>query len=166
MAPLSYVDNDLRFQYISIVLVPLMVKSYDSETGKLVLSLHGHSSLQTKLTAIQNTILQTVNANQHTWFPSEKNKTQEELAAGFQPLISNGSMNVYCPIITSGSYNEIQVYSGGTWVRGTFPKELLAVGQTVRIAVRLQGISFHLHHVSKAWTGRFRIQHRVLAIYT
>lgn len=165
IAPISYSDKGLSFPNMTLILPPTIVKSYDTETGKLALSLQGHPSFYNKLIAIQNTILDTMYTNQRGWFSSGRTKTKEEIVAGFQPFVTGGCIHVYCPIFTIGSYNEIQVYSGGQWVHGTFSKELLASGKTVRIAVRLQGISFHLHPVTKEWTGRSRIQHRVLAIY-
>lgn len=166
MSPISYTDKDITFPNMTIILPLAAVKSYDTDTGKLALSLQGsHSSLYTKLMAIQNVILETMIKNQSSWFSSERAKSKEEIVTGFQPFISGGCIHVYCPNFTNGSYNEIQVYTGGKWIHGTFSKELLAAGKNVRIALRLQGISFHLHPVTKEWTGRSRIQHRVLAIY-
>lgn len=165
-AAISYKDNDLYFSSVSILLPHLVVKSYNAETGKLSLSLHGAQSILNKITALQNLMLNTTHTNHHSWFPGEREKTHEEIAAGFQPLVSNNSIHLYCPHNTVGSFNEIQIYSGGAWSQGTISPGFFSAGKQIRVAIRLQGLSFHQHHITKAWTGKSRIQHRILTIYS
>jgi hypothetical protein len=165
MASLSYVDGPVQFPALSLLLPPLTVKSYDTETGKLALSLQGSAALSAKLTALQSLLLQTTYSNYRSWFHGEKERTYDELVSYFQPLVSHGCLHLYCPITTPGSFNEIKLYSGGEWSNGTDASNLFRAGKQVRIAVRLQGISFHQHPVSKMWTGKSRVQHRILAIY-
>jgi hypothetical protein len=148
----------------SILLPPLPIKSYDSDTGKLVLSLTSVPTILTKLIALQTRILQTIQSNYTTWFPSERQRTMEETAASFQPLIQQNAIHLYCPLVTVGSFNEISIWSGTSWSKGVIPAQLLAPGKLIRAAIRLQSISFHQHHINKALTGRFRIQHRILAL--
>ena len=162
---LGYKDETASFPAFSTLLPPLPIKSYDSETGKLVLSLTSNPALLTKLIALQTRILQTIQSNYTTWFPSERQRTIEETMASFQPLIQQNSIHLYCPLITLGSFNEISVWSGSSWSKGVIPANILVPGKLVRAAVRLQSISFHQHPVSKALTGRFRIQHRILALF-
>jgi hypothetical protein len=165
MANLSYADGELQLPALSILLPSLPIKSYDVETGRLALSLHGSQSFLTKLSALQTFILNTAYTNYRTWFPGERDKTYEDISTSFQPLIHNSCLYLYCPLSTSGSFNEIQVYSGGTWTRGTVASGILTGGKQIRIAVRLQGLSFHQHPITKALTGKSRVQHRILAIY-
>jgi hypothetical protein len=165
MAALSYIDGELVFPSLSILLPHLMVKSYDVESGKLVLSLSGLTALSNKITALQTLILQTTYANYRSWFSGEKERTYNELTTLFQPLISHGAIYLYCPLSNIAPYNDIRVFSGGGWTNNTSPSTLFKVGNKIRIAVRLQGISFHQHPVTKMWTGKSRVQHRILAIY-
>ena len=165
MSPLSYVDGDIRLPALSVVLPILPVKSYDAESGKLSLSLQGNPALLIKLQALQSSIISTTTANQRGWFPGERERGADEVSASFQPLISHGCIHLYCPLTTSGSFNEIQVFSGGAWSHGTISPSIFATGKQIRVAVRFQGISFHQHPVTKMWTGKSRVQHRILTIY-
>jgi hypothetical protein len=155
----------VRLPCFSVLLPSLPVKSYDSETGKLVLSLLGHPQILAKFVALQTRMLQTIHSNYSTWFPAERQRSLEELSTCFQPLIQNNCIHLYCPLITVGSFNEISVYSGGAWSKGVIPAALLAPGKSIRAAIRLQSISFHQHPLTKALTGRFRIQHRILTLF-
>ena len=165
VAALTYKEDDITFPAFSTLLPPVLIKSYDSDTGKLVLSLVGVPAILNKFIALQTRILQTIHSNYTTWFPSERQHSLDELSAGFQPLIQNNCLHLYCPLVTVGSFNEISVFSGTSWSKGTVPAAFLAPGKLIRAAIRLQSISFHQHPVSKALTGRFRIQHRILALF-
>jgi len=165
VAALTYKEDDITFPAFSTLLPPVPIKSYDSDTGKLVLSLVGVPAILNKFIALQTRILETIHSNYTTWFPSERQHSLDELSAGFQPLIQNNCLHLYCPLVTVGSFNEISVFSGTSWSKGTVPIALLAPGKLIRAAIRLQSISFHQHPVSKALTGRFRIQHRILALF-
>lgn len=166
MAALSYTDGELQFPSLSLVLPPLPVKSYDPETGKLALSLQGHTAISSKLVALQSLMLHKCAAAARTWFPAERERTQEEIAAMFQPLVSHGCLHLYCPPSPVSSFNEVKFYTGGSWVSGKGSSTIFSSGKLVRIAVRLQGISFHQHPMSKMWTGKSRVQHRILSVYT
>jgi hypothetical protein len=166
MAALSYCDGDISFHSLSILLPPLPIKSYDTETGRLALSLQGNMSVTTKLSMLQSIMLATAQSKYKTWFPGERDRSYEELSNLFQPLVSHGCIHLYCPLTTTASFNEINVYSGGSWTRGPISASLFTPGKNMRIAVRLQGISFHQHPMTKMWTGKSRVQHRILAIYT
>jgi hypothetical protein len=165
IATLGYAEEGVRLPCFSVLLPSLPVKSYDSETGKLVLSLLGHPQILAKFVALQARMLQTIHSNYLTWFPAERQRSLEELSTCFQPLIQNNCIHLYCPLITVGSFNEISVYSGGAWSKGVIPAALLAPGKSIRAAIRLQSISFHQHPLTKALTGRFRIQHRILTLF-
>jgi len=165
MATISYTDGELHFPSLSLLLPHLPIKSYDSETGKLSLSLQGSQAILNKLTALQNLILQSTYANYHAWFPLDKPRHYEDIVASFQPIISHGCIHLYCPLSTAGSFNEINLFSGGVWSRGNISQAIFTPGKQIRIAIRLQGISFHQHPITRMWTGKSRIQHRILAIY-
>lgn len=165
-AALGYVDptEHVTFPWFSILLPPLPIKSYNSDTGKLILSLVGVPAILANFIALQTRILQTIQSNYTTWFPSEPQRCLEEISASFQPLIQNNCIHLYCPLHTVGSFNEISVYSDSSWSKGIIPPSLLVPGKMIRAAIRLQSISFHQHPLTKVMTGRFRIQHRILAL--
>jgi hypothetical protein len=168
IATLGYVDPNehVSFPWFSILLPPLPIKSYTSDTGKLVLSLTGVPAILTNFIALQTRILQTIHSNYTTWFPSERQRSLDEVSASFQPLIQNNCIHLYCPLHTVGSFNEISIYSDSSWSKGIIPPAVLVPGKMIRAAIRLQSISFHQHPVTKALTGRCRIQHRILALFT
>lgn len=165
VATLGYAEEGVRLPCFSVLLPSLPIKSYESETGKLVLSLLGHPQILAKFIALQTRILQTIHSNYAVWFPGERQRSLDELSASFQPLIQNNCIHLYCPLMTVGSFNEISIYSGGAWSKGVIPAAVLTPGKSIRAAIRLQSISFHQHPITKALTGRFRIQHRILSLF-
>ena len=166
MATLSYLDEDINFPYLSVLLPTLHVKAYEAETGRLSVSLNGNTGLISKLTALQTHILQTTYENFSEWFPTERKRSYEEIVNYFQPLISHGCIHLYCPVSMPGIFNDIHVYSKGEWTKGVISSDTFSVGKPIRIAVRFQGISLHQHLILKKLTGKSRVQHRILAIYT
>ena len=165
MASLSYKDEHITLPCLSLLLPPLSIKSYDADTGKLSLSLAGYPQLLAKLQALQVKMLQAIYTNYTSWFPSEQARGIDETNNSFQPLIMNNCIHLYCPLVTVGSFNEISIFSDSSWSKGTIPSNLLVAGKQVRIGVRLQGISFHQHPITRKLTGRSRVQHRILVIY-
>jgi len=170
IAPISYhsAEVDATFMSLSLLLPVVTIRSYDAATSRLQISLEGGSATATatasKLQALQTILLKKILTQQSGWFPPDRTRTAEELRAGFQPMIENGSLTLYCPSITAGAMNDMQVYSGGAWTRGISSPTMLTPGKQIRLAIKIQGVSFHQHPVSGAWTGKFRLQHRILAI--
>lgn len=166
LVPLSYVDGEFRFPTLTLLLPSLPVKSYDATTGRLVLSLHGSNGTYSKFQALQEHIVATVTEEQRAWFPSERFRRVEELQAGFQPIVDHHALNLYCPLGTTTVPNEVQIYRAGSWsCSPTLPSNLFTTGTQLRIAVRIHGVAFHKHPITGGWTGKFRIQHRILAIF-
>jgi hypothetical protein len=171
LAPFAYSDGDLQFHQIALLLPILPVKSYHADTGKLAISFHGGGSAGiagTKLQAFQDMMITALYHQQRHWFPGERHRGMDELRAGFQPMFDHGLLHLYCPCAsaqTNGIPLDIQIYDKRKWTQGPFSPSLLQPGSMVRLLVKIQGISFHKHPVSGMWTGRFRIQHRVSAIF-
>jgi hypothetical protein len=168
--PLAYKDSDLQFPALSILLPSLPVKSYDSITGRLVLSLSAATdpvATQTlsKLQMLQDMVLNAVSLNYRSWFPGVARKAQE-LRQGFQPMILNQELHLYCPIYETMA-QPIPLYLGGSWVSGKPKPGSLKAGMRVRIAFRLYGISFHIGGPSgrkQEWSGKFRLQHKIIGV--
>jgi hypothetical protein len=163
LSPLSYADGPIVFQNLNLLLPPLTVKDYDTQTGKLVLSLVESTPTAAKLSAVQGSLLNSVFMNQRQWFP-ESNRTKEQIQSLFQSFVENTHLYLYCPIQTQEKRNSIHIWKDNTWNKLTGPG-FLQKGDSIRVALRLQGISFQMNASTGVWTGRFRVQHKISCIY-
>ena len=172
LAPLHYMDGETHFPSLSLLLPGLIVKVYEPNTGKLILSLKDSASSTNKLQALQASLLSYVHTNQTAWF-NQGRRDLAELQQLFQPMVEGDMLHLYCPVSVqdkkSGGVDSIVVYRlekggpviGSQGVRPTF----LQPGDSVRVCLRIQGISFHNHPIHGEWTGRFRLQHKIIALY-
>lgn len=172
LAPLSYVDGEIHFPSLSLLLPHLTVKSYDPQSGKLALILRESPSAYNKLQALQNTLLSAVLSNQTAWF-NQPRRELAELQTLFQPMIEGDVLHLYCPVSVqdkkNGGIDSIVVYrseKGGPVLssHGLRPA-YLQPGDSLRISLRIQGISFHNHPTFAEWTGKFRLQHKIIALF-
>ena len=176
LVPLSYQDGHYRFSSLNLLLPTLSIKSYDSSTGRLVLSMGGNTMTQTKLAHFQELLFNNITRLQEQWFPNEPRKELRDVRKGFQPFLDATSLYLYCPVAGHSGLaaHDIHYYSKGAWTQGVpdtggNPEVISAffeVGKPIRIAIRIYGLSFHQHPITSMWTGKFRLQHKVLAIYT
>lgn len=158
--PLAYKEAEFNFPSLSLLLSPLRIVSYDAPTGRLILSLAESAQTLSKLQTLQETLLSVVNAQHTTWYSGARKP--QDIRAGFQPMVIQGNLHLYCPIYESMS-QPIPVYADG-WIAGKPTPGLLIPGRTIRIALRIHGISFHLFPHSAQWSGKFRIQHKIIAV--
>ncbi len=163
LTPLSYVDGPIMFQNLNILLPPLIVKDYDSTTGRLSLNLSDASPTGAKLMALQETLLGTVYNNQKVWFPGS-HRSREQLQLSFQPFVENTCLHLYCPLQTQEKRHSISIWKDGSWKRLAMAG-LLQKGDSIRVALRLQGISYQIDAATGLWTGRFRVQHKINCLY-
>ncbi len=163
IVPLAYCDREIHFPSLNILLPLLPVKAYDAATGRLVLDLSGSGQILTKLQTFQDMLLTAVNSQYKIWYPNSAHRRPQDIRSGFQPILSQGELHLYCPIYEDMA-STIPVFAGGNWVKGKPKAGSLITGMCVRIAIRLCGVSFQLHRETKAWTGRFRLQHKIIGI--
>ncbi len=164
LTPLSYIDGPISFQNLNILLPPLQIKEYDHATGKLMLTLPEGNQTYSKLQALQDALLSSVFINQRYWFP-ESNRSQDQIRHAFQPFLDSGILYLYCPLQQNQDRrNTLCIWKENTWKRFD-TTGLLQRGEFIRVALRLQGISFQTHVSTGVWTGRFRVQHRITCIY-
>lgn len=164
LTPLSYTDGQFVFQNLNLLLPPLTVKEYDSSSGKLILHLADAPGTAAKLLALQDSLLNAVFLNQKAWF-SDSSKTREQIQNFFQAFIENTSLHLYCPLSTQEKRHSISIWKQGEWKKLDLPG-LLTKGDSIRVALRLQGISYQMNTTTGTWTGRFRVQHKISCIYS
>ena len=162
MAPLAYYDGPIHMPSMNILLPPLVVKEYDPTTGKLRLSLVETPATAVKLTALQDTLLQLVYQKQQIWFPGSR-RNAEELRALFQPFVESQSLHLYCPSLMRGG-SGISFWKDNQWKHGV-EDTTISKGDVLRVAFRIQGISFQQNAKQDIWTGRFRLQHKILFLF-
>jgi len=166
MAPLSYFGAQFRLPFLSILFPPLCVVEYVPATGKLVLDMSETSLASIKLNTLQDTLINAIMYHQMAWFKTDL--VVEEVRQGFQPIIQDNKLILHCPYTDMSQVNagkvlfkNVPIYKGG-W--GEFKPEDLATGTRVRVAVKIHGISFLNRNESSEWSGRCRLQHKVLGV--
>jgi hypothetical protein len=127
-----------------------------------------------KLNTLQDTLINAIMYHQMAWFKTDL--VVEEVRQGFQPIIQDNKLILHCPYTDMSQVNAGKVlfknvpiyknmanngYKGG-W--GEFKPEDLAMGTRVRVAVKIHGISFLNRNDSSEWSGRCRLQHKVLGV--
>ena len=161
---LAYFDGQNTFPNLNILLPSLKVKEFDQKTGKLLLNLQEASpQFETKLNALQTTLLNAVFIQQRQWF-NTNTYSYETLSQQFKPIVEASVLHLYFPIFSvTGDKNTIKIYKKGVWYT-KFEPGLLEVNDSVRIMFRIQGLCFHKHQYNNSWSGKFRLQHRICAI--
>lgn len=164
LAPLGYIDGAMVMPILTILLPHMMVDSYNSANGRLELILD--SSLSSgKLTSIQNALVHSIKNSQQSWFGQVK-FSQTEINDLFQPMVDGNKLHLYCPstlIEKRKGTGVIKIWKDGVWIEGVRPG-LLVAGQKIRVALQIQGISLQVSSDNE-WSGRSRLQHRVLGIF-
>lgn len=163
LTPLEYKDGAFHLKHLNILLPPLVIKEYDGTSGRLLLTLPENSPIYHKMMALQESLLLLVHQHQKSWFP-DSNRTKENIQYFFQPFVEGNQLNLYCPLQSQDKKYFLHIWKEGVWSRLNAPGTLQK-GDVLRIALRLQGISYQTNTQSGSWTGRFRVQHRIMCIY-
>jgi hypothetical protein len=162
MAPLSYFGTQFRLPFVSLIFPPLPVIEYNASTGKLVLDMFESSLASIKLNTLQDTIVNAISYHQAGWFKSEFSK--DDIVRGFQPIIQDNHLHLHCPSSASPSgaslSSGISIFKDGEWKK--LSADDLKLGTRVRVAVKIHGISFLNRNDGDKWSGKCRLQHRIL----
>lgn len=160
LAALSYNDGaTFCHPSLSILIPPLPVKSYDSSSGRLVLDTSSNHLLSLKLQMLQDMLQEAIQYNQTPWFSTTYRA--EDIRNGFQPLYENSSLILHCTL-RQAQDNCLPVWTPSGW-RAAKEEDLIA-GAKVRIAMKIQGISFLFRNEQNTWTSKSRVQHRIVAV--
>lgn len=164
MVSLGYSDGQMNMPVLTLLLPHMVVDSYNSANGRLDLLLES-SWVTNKLTSVQNSLLMALTNSQISWF-GKRDFEFDDIYNLFQPMIEGNKLHLYCPstLVEKRKGNGvIKLWKDDSWIEGVRPG-LLVQGQRVRVALQLQGISLQLGTTDNQWTGRSRLQHRVLGI--
>ena len=162
LAPLAYHDGPIHLPSVNLLLPALLVKDYDPQTGRLKLSIQDNGTVLRTLSSLQETLLKIVFQKQSEWFPGSR-KSSEELHVFFQPFVENNIINLYCPSTLTGN-TSIPIWKNDIWSKGVHSGSILK-GDMIRVGLRIQGISFQHNMEADLWTGRFRLQHKILQVF-
>lgn len=161
LAPLSYFGTHFRLPFITLLFPPLQIVNYNSTSGRLELDMSISSLACIKLNTFQETLINAILYHQQAWFKTEFSK--EDVKGGFQPMIENNHILLHCPMTAQN----VPIYKKETGWSPNFTPADLKVGQRIRVAIKIHGISF-LTRPDKSgeqvWTGRCRLQHRIQGI--
>jgi len=161
---LSYKDSNILFYNLSLLLPLTRIVSYHVTTGKLILDMKDNTQLLQKLRAFQDNLFTYIESNRAVWYPSNRH-TAEQIDSQFQKLVNQNVIVLYCPSAdsnTNGIKPVIPVYNSG-WKKA-FESSDIVPGSYIRVALKLVGVSFQLD-AQKEWTGKFRIQHKITALF-
>jgi hypothetical protein len=164
MIPMSYSDGQMNMPVLSILLPHMTVDSYNSANGRLELTLE-NNWITTKLISLQESLLASLTSSQTACF-GKKDYSYDDIYSLFQPMVEGNKLHLYCPstIVEKRKGNGvIKLWKDDSFVEGVRPG-LLVPGQHVRVVLQLQGISLQLGMNNNDWTGRSRLQHRVVCI--
>ena len=164
MVPLSYVDGQVTMPVLTILLPHLIIDSYNPANGRLELAMMTNW-IASKLTAIQTSLLEVICASQVAWFGTSK-FSREEVYRLFQPMVEGNKLHLDCPSTLQEKrkgMNGIRIWRDGMWVEDVQPG-FLTRGQIVRVTLQIQGMSLQMGINDTSWTGRARLQHRILGI--
>jgi len=181
MAPLSYFGTQFRLPFVSLLFPPLPILEYNASTGKIVLDMTETNLASIKLNTFQDTLINAIVYHQYTWFKS--NFSRDDIKAGFQQMYQDNKLILHCPAGANSptAYKGPPVFKNNVW-ENTISANDLKVGNRIRIAVKIHGISF-LNRVEIArnttnlladspipvedtvqWSGKSRLQHRIQGI--
>lgn len=164
LAPLAYIDGQMIMPVLSLLLPHLVVDSYNPTTGRLDLIVES-PWIMNKIQAIQLSLMNAIHTNQQAWFGSHTFNSMN-ISSLFQPMIEGNKLHLYCPstlVEKRKGGGSIKVWKENEWLEGVRPG-FLVPGQRIRVAIQIQGVSLQIGTNDNEWTGRCRLQHRILGI--
>jgi hypothetical protein len=152
IARLSYKDNSIDFQDVSILTPPLRIIDYNPESSRLRLDLSDQHLFQVKFNMLQEYLISTFYIHQQSFLGFSK-EMHETIRDHFHFLLNDNVLSLYIFPTT------LVKKSDGT----TCKVSDLQSGDTIRSIIRLQG-------VSQIWNNRdnyfrLRLQHSIPAIW-
>lgn len=151
IARLSYKDNSIDFQDVSILTPPIKVIDYNSENSRLRLDLSDQFNFQVKLNTLQEYLVSTFYVHQQS-FLNKTNYTHDDIRDLFHFLLDNSTLALYIFPTT------IIKKEDGTTIKVSD----LQPGDTIRCVIRFQGIS----QIANKYGTKLRLQHSIPALWS
>jgi len=146
IAKLSYKDNSLDFQDVSILSPPLKVIDYNPENSRLRIDLSDQFNFQVKLNTLQEYLVSTFYVHQQS-FLNQKNEPSDNIRQLFHFLLEGSCLSLYIFPTSIVRKND----------NTTCKISELIPGDIIRCVIRLQGIS----QVRGKYGIRLRLQHSI-----
>lgn len=150
IARLSYKDNSIDFQDVSILTPPLKIIDYNPENSRLRVDLSDQFNFQVKLNTVQEYLISTFYVHQQS-FLNQKNESHENIRELFHFLLDGSTLCLYIFPTTLVKKSD----------NTTCKVSDLNVGDSIRCIIRLQGIS----QVRGKYGTRLRLQHSIPSIW-
>jgi hypothetical protein len=124
-----------------------------------------HSAIHSQLRKFQDAVHTYMTFNHTLWFP-DISYTAEQLDAQFQKCVSQNVLILYCPTFADLSDTSLKpiipVFCGKNYCEKLISSNL-CMDKTVQFAIKITGISLQMDN--RKWTGKFRLQHKIHAVY-
>lgn len=150
IARLSYKDNSIDFQDVSILTPPIKIIDYNSENSRLRIDLSDQFNFQVKLNTLQEYLVSTFYVHQQS-FLGQKDNTHDEIRELFHFLLDNSTLSLYIFPTTLIKKDD------GTTIKVSDLKS----GDTIRCVIRFQGIS----QISNKYGTKLRLQHSIPSLW-
>lgn len=150
LARMSYKDNSIEFQDVSILTPPMKVNYYNPENSRLCIDLIGQHNFQAKLHTLQEYLVSTFYTHQQS-FLNQTNYNHTHVRELFHFLLNDSILTLY-------TFPTTPIKK----VDGTISTvSELKEGDTIRCVIRFQGIS----QISNKYGTKLRLQHSVPSLW-
>ena len=151
IAYMSYKDNSIDFQDVSILTPPVRVIYYNSDSSRLTIDLSDQHNFQVKLNMLQEYLVSTFYVHQQS-FLNQNIYSRNNIRELFQFLLNDSTLSLYLYQTTL-----IRKEDGTTSNISD-----LKSGDMIRCVIQFQGIS----HFSNKYNTRLRLHHSVPSIWS
>jgi hypothetical protein len=150
MARLTYKDNSIDFQDVSILSPPIKVIDYNPEKSRLKLDVSELHNFKVKLSILQEYIISTLTVHQQS-FLGERNMKPDDIRNLFHFLLEEDVLSLYIfpsAVIKTNDGNMCKMAN-------------IKSGDTIRCVIRLLGIS----QLKVKYGIRLRLQHTIPSVW-
>ena len=144
IAPLKYIDTNITLNSLNILTPPLEVLFHDIQTGRLILSVADQPHFAIKMQMLQTYLASTLYMHQQSFFGfTNPFLTIEFFKKMLFPLVYNKKLTLFM----GASAKTVSIYDKDGMVAATSTQtpqgiqRVLKPGESIRIALQLQGIS-------------------------
>lgn len=151
IARMTYKDNSIEFQDVSILTPPIRVISYNPDTSRLCIDLSDQTNFKVKLNTLQEYLISTFYVHQQS-FLNQIDFTYNNIRDLFHFLLNDSILTLYVfltTIVKKEDGTEIKVCD-------------LKTGDIIRCVISFQGISY----ISNKYNKKLRMYHSIPSIWS